>query len=348
MKKQGGSTTGGKTLNYSERQLTEMPSISYSGKVDTLNLSYNLIRDFTGLKQFESLNRLILDDTKLVSFKGFKGQNDLAMLSCMRTPLGYSKFFTLMSLIACGNSLKSANSININQAQRNMANVLRKQLRVYIQDGWLILNLNPVKLVNAETRKRKTIYIDYEEESKKLAQQETEESQQQETTEETSPPDDMTIYENEEKEEDQELKKIKPKNEEEEDSNDEEIRRHFNEVFTNEMLKTTPTNSRSNSRQKSRQQSSRQMLRQSQSKQATQEVAVAREMPKSPNQQKNSPPPKESPEEDIKEQEPVPEVIGEFSEEPNNNDQEIEQQKNEDQNNDQPEEPTNVNNETDQ
>ena len=145
-------------LNYANRNLSQIPNISPNARVLKLNISRNPITDFRGMNTYRSLGSLMADDTKLLSFKGLVPQNDISQISARRTPLGTSQYFPLMSLIAFGDQLVVVNNQTITDGQRERANKLRPFVYGYLADGWVLLNLCPIVLMDPVTRRRKRVY----------------------------------------------------------------------------------------------------------------------------------------------------------------------------------------------
>ena len=63
-----------------------------------------------------------------------------------------------MSLIAFGDQLVVVNNQTITDGQRERANKLRPFVYGYLADGWVLLNLCPIVLMDPVTRRRKRVY----------------------------------------------------------------------------------------------------------------------------------------------------------------------------------------------
>ena len=146
-------------LSFNHRKLTKFPDIDESLSIDKLDLSKQQIKNFIGMKEYQSLNTLIMDDNPLSSFEGVFPENQLEVFSCMRTPLGNSKYLILMALTIFGDTLMRVNGVNISNKQKNTANLISNYIGDYLCDGWILMNVNPIKLMNPTTRQRKTIYV---------------------------------------------------------------------------------------------------------------------------------------------------------------------------------------------
>ena len=110
------------------------------------------------MNSYRSLQCLLADDTKLVSFKGAVPQNNLSQISAKRSPLGGSPYFPLMSLIAFGSDIVVVNGQSVTDGQKERARKLRPLLQGLLKEGWIILNLSPLVLMDPVTRKRRRVY----------------------------------------------------------------------------------------------------------------------------------------------------------------------------------------------
>ena len=125
--------------------------------------------DFTGtplltfqyLPSIDTVTELIMDSTLISSFIHAPFLPYLKIFSCRKTPLENSKFLNLMSTIVFGDCLKKVNGSNVDDKTVRIANAQRESYRKYFVDGFMIINLNPLKLLNAETRQRKSIFVDF-------------------------------------------------------------------------------------------------------------------------------------------------------------------------------------------
>ena len=141
------------------RNLTSFPIIPKSARMLRLDICNNPIKTFEGMNTYQSLELLLADNTKLISLKGAQPQYDLGQVSALGTPLGASKHFGLMCLIAFGDSVNIVNGALISDATRSLAKILRPWIGDDIIDGWVILNVDPLIMMDPVTRKRKKLYI---------------------------------------------------------------------------------------------------------------------------------------------------------------------------------------------
>ena len=149
------------TLIFSGRNLSYFPQVSEDTNIYKLDLSNNRMTNFSGMKTYRSLIQLLADDNpKLSSFKGISNHNQLQHFSCKNTPLGNSANIVLMAVIIFGKSLEFVNGKKVPESMYPKAENLKPHVLKYLLDGWLITNINPIKIIHPETRKRKTIYYD--------------------------------------------------------------------------------------------------------------------------------------------------------------------------------------------
>ena len=145
-------------LSFAGRKLTEIPQIPKGTRLLKLNVSNNPITDLRGMNQYRCLEALIADNTKLLSFKGAVPQQKMTQISAKKTPLGSLRLFPLMALIAFGDDLTVINDQTVTDSQRLRASKLRPFIADYLIDGWVVMSLCPVVLLDPVTRRRRRLY----------------------------------------------------------------------------------------------------------------------------------------------------------------------------------------------
>jgi hypothetical protein len=138
-----------------------VPSISPQLQLLSLDCSSNPITTFRGLPSVLSVQRLIFDDTQLASFTGITPQTGVEVFSCLRSPLAAYQHLALMSAALFGRSLQKVNGFPIPPSTKTKAAIIAPKVRSLLPDGWIIVNVSPLKLLNLETRRRKTIIVNY-------------------------------------------------------------------------------------------------------------------------------------------------------------------------------------------
>lgn len=146
-------------ISYSNKNLNNLASIPNNVPVEKIDLSGNPITDFTGMKVFPALHILDCTNTRIISFNNFPNQEGIKAFICKKTPLCSYQLIYLMSAIVFGQSLESVNGININQATKLNALSMTAKIRPFLVKGWIIQNLDPVRIVQTQTRQRKTFYF---------------------------------------------------------------------------------------------------------------------------------------------------------------------------------------------
>ncbi|OHT07795.1 hypothetical protein TRFO_23817 [Tritrichomonas foetus] len=149
----------GQTLILSGRNFSTIPQLPEESNIAKLDLSNNRLVDFTGMKNYQRLAQFILDNNpKLSSFKGAEPTNGMTHFSCLKTPLGNSHSINLMAVLVFGDTLKIINGQQIPRSVYRQAAAIGTAVGDYILNGWVITNVDPIRIINPETRQRKTIY----------------------------------------------------------------------------------------------------------------------------------------------------------------------------------------------
>ena len=155
-------TSASKKVNYKKKNLQMIPlNISSSDLITEIDFSYNPITSFQNLPYLENLKTLIIDSTKISTFKYAPYFPNLETFMCRNTPLGSSNHIGLMSAIVLSDKLKQVNNVPLDDRKMRIANYYREQYRDYFTDGYLIINLSPIRIFNPETRRRQTIFGDF-------------------------------------------------------------------------------------------------------------------------------------------------------------------------------------------
>ncbi|KAH0785941.1 putative internalin [Histomonas meleagridis] len=148
-------------LSFAKKDLTKIPPINTKSEIKILNLSHNQLANFEGFKPIKGLKTLSVDfNPRLVSFKGIQILDELTEFSCKMTPLGENPNISIMALILFGNSLAKVNGAPVTAAMKNQADLIRLYAVDYLEEGWIITNTYPLKMMNSITRERRTIYYD--------------------------------------------------------------------------------------------------------------------------------------------------------------------------------------------
>lgn len=162
------SVTNGKSskrrvenFRFINQNLTEFPLIKDVGECFTLNLTKNPVVNFKSLKEYDSLVSLILNDTKLSSFKFAPNLPQLEEICFCNTPLYKNELCKIMTLIAFGEKkLKCINFQEVTERERKEASRLSIKVRDLVVEGWVLTSVDPIRLFNPMNRKRKVVYLE--------------------------------------------------------------------------------------------------------------------------------------------------------------------------------------------
>lgn len=161
-------------ISYANQNLKNLNKVSNSVPIDKLDLSGNPITTFSGLRVFPSLFNLDCSNTQLMSFQDFPKQTGIKIFNCKKTPISHRSNLDLMAAITFGESIEKVNGTVINDTIKYTASKLSDTIRPFLVKGWIILGLNPVKILNIQTRKRKTFYNQINEEEEETPEAELE------------------------------------------------------------------------------------------------------------------------------------------------------------------------------
>ena len=127
--------------------------------ISLFDVSGRPITSFRGLGAFATLKYLIIDHTQVSTFEGAPVLPSLISFSCKGTPLALQKHLHIMSVMAFGESLRTVNSVKVDSTI-HLLGCAYFAYRNYLLDGYLVVEMTPLKLMHTKTRKRKTIYVD--------------------------------------------------------------------------------------------------------------------------------------------------------------------------------------------
>ena len=113
-----------------------------------IDLSCNLIEDFSGLPELPKLTQLNLDDNPIQSFKGCMVLPKLHWISLKNAPISRSVHLKLMCVIAFGSQVATVNNEKVPNVVRERADALRKKALPLLQQGKVITSLKPLKCVS--------------------------------------------------------------------------------------------------------------------------------------------------------------------------------------------------------
>lgn len=114
---------------------------------------------FVGLPTIETLKTLNIRRTSIESFFGANPQPNLAKFVCSGTPLSQYKHIPLMAVIVFGNKITHVNGQPVDSEIIDLGNELRPELLPLLtRERWVVTSVNPIKLLNIVTRRRRNIF----------------------------------------------------------------------------------------------------------------------------------------------------------------------------------------------
>jgi hypothetical protein len=102
---------------------------------------------------------LIIDGTRIATFADFNPPPGIEILSCMNTPVSRYPHLSIMAVIVFGPSLRRVNGASVTALVKARAVVLAPRVRDDLLNGFVIVNLQPVRLLNLVTRERKSVFV---------------------------------------------------------------------------------------------------------------------------------------------------------------------------------------------
>lgn len=187
---------------------------------------------FVGLPTIETLKILNIRRTSIESFFGANPQPNLTKFVCSGTPLSQYKHISLMAVIVFGNKITHVNGQPVDSEIIDLGNELRPELLPLLtKDRWVVTSVNPLKLLNIVTRRRRNIFSKAQEKTVKKPKVQEEEDPENPAEKRSSsrasqnsskdvPPDDDKSY----------ISKI---------ATDDEIRNYLHIILENEVEERT-------------------------------------------------------------------------------------------------------------
>lgn len=167
------------SLSFVNQRLEKIPEIKERVVLLRLDISENPIKNFEGMSTKYSVESIVANNTKIISFEGIVPQQNLVSISATGSPLGGNPCFPIMSLILFGDSLTSVNGKRVALQERKLANFLKMYVIDDLIEGWVLTSTTPtVILINPVTRKRKMVVVDAIEDQKQEDLSDEEEEQE--------------------------------------------------------------------------------------------------------------------------------------------------------------------------
>lgn len=150
----------GQHASYKGRNLRSIPTVPNGESVTYIDLSDNPISSFNQLLSYPNLRFLCIDNTKIVSFHHAPELPSLEEFTCRGTSLSCSQYIQLMAVMVFGDRMKIVNGMTIDQRTWLLGKAARAEYRKHLVEGYVFLKIDPIKMINNETRQRKSIFID--------------------------------------------------------------------------------------------------------------------------------------------------------------------------------------------
>ena len=91
------------------------------------------------------------------SFKNIPEEKGILNFVCQDSPLDSNVYTPIMAAMFYGSSLQAVNGKQIGKKQLEIAQFLSDELRPLLLLGWVIVKLEPITVLNVETKERETI-----------------------------------------------------------------------------------------------------------------------------------------------------------------------------------------------
>ena len=125
--------------------------------IEKVRISNNPIKTISNIPILKKLTELHMDYTEISSLEGVSQLPALKTITFFETPLYDCQFSRIMCRIVFPKVLY-VNNIKVSQKEKEFVNKRKDELINYILKGFILLALDPIKLIHPQTRKRKTIY----------------------------------------------------------------------------------------------------------------------------------------------------------------------------------------------
>ena len=147
-------------LVLKNRQLKTFPKQKSVREARVIDLAGNPITSFASCFSFQFLRNLNIDNTQVASFEGAPLLPKLSTFSCKNTPLAGFKKLDLMTIMAFGDSIEIVNGHQTDGTTILIGKRYRPLYRSYLTQGYVIIDISPLRLMCTKTRARKVIYDD--------------------------------------------------------------------------------------------------------------------------------------------------------------------------------------------
>jgi hypothetical protein len=136
-------------------KLKNFPPISKLVNFASLDLSENPITSFQGLPTLPNLVDLDLSRTQIKSFEFVQPQPALTRVHLTGTLVGHYVASDVMASVGFGPALQIVNGNPIRPQSKALAESIRVKFLPFLQEGWVIVGLNPLAGMHVRTQERR-------------------------------------------------------------------------------------------------------------------------------------------------------------------------------------------------
>jgi len=140
--------------SFENSNLTTYPSLSQINTYSSLSFANNPIMTLKNFPTLSSLKELCFDNTLIKSFEGANPQPLLASVSFINTPIAQYRELATMCIVVFGDSIHEVNREILEYDVCQKAKKLRTRLKPLLTTGWLIVSIDPLKIMHYESNEQ--------------------------------------------------------------------------------------------------------------------------------------------------------------------------------------------------
>ena len=143
---------------YRGKQLSYFPDNMHLEDYYQISFANTPILSFKNFPVLPKLEILILDNTLINNLMYAMPQPNLRKLYLRNTPFSRYNSQEIMCSIVFGSNLKFYNGKSITEESILISSFMASDIRPYLLQGWVIISMNPVKLLNTKTQIKKILF----------------------------------------------------------------------------------------------------------------------------------------------------------------------------------------------
>ena len=144
-----------KHRNFKGLKMASFPPAASIQGCESLDMSENPITSFRTLETIPTLTHLNIRNTLIESFQFVQPQPKLTHIVVADTPLARYSTIVVMCICTFGEQLMQVNGRPISKDDKKRAGKLHRQLFCYLNNGWLLTGLDPIRCYHFQTRQRR-------------------------------------------------------------------------------------------------------------------------------------------------------------------------------------------------